>query len=1030
MSIDAAGNIYVADTGNNRIRKITPAGVVSTLAGSGSAAYADGTGASAAFNAPRGVSIDAAGNIYVADTSNNRIRKITPAGVVSTLAGSGRAAFADGTGASAAFSGPVGVAVDSAGNVYVGDLGNNRVRKVTSAGVVSTLAGSGGSAYADGTGASASFSSPAGVAMDSAGRVCVADSANHRIRRVTPGGAVCTLAGSQAGYSNTGSTRFNMPRAVAADAAGNVYIADAGNHRIRKMTPAGMVSTFAGSGTAGYVDGPGTTARFNSPRDVSVDASGNVYVADFDNHRIRKITPSGVVSTLAGSGVAGYADGVGTAASFNNPRGVAVDPFGNVYVGDPENHRIRKMTAEGVVSTFAGSRVAGYADGVGTAAVLNFPRCVAVDAVGTVYVSDSYNHRIRKITPSGVVSTFAGSGTAAHADGVGTSASFNDPIGISVDAFGNVFIADTANHRIRKITPSGVVSTLAGSGSSTYTEGVGVEASFSEPTGVTADPYGNVYVSDFLNHRIRQITSDGVVCTLAGSTSGYLDSTPAQLNTPSSSAMDLAGNVFVADTANHRIRKIGPTGLVSTLAGSGSAAYADGTGAAAAFSGPAGVSVDSAGNVFVADTGNHRIRKITSAGVVSTLAGSGSAAYADGTGAAAAFNAPRGVSVDASGNVFVADAGNHRIRKITSAGVVSTLAGSGSAAYADGTGTGASFSGPAGVSVDSAGNVFVADTGNHRIRKVTSAGVVSTLAGSGSAAYADGTGTAASFSGPAGVSVDSAGNVFVADTGNHRIRKVTSAGVVSTPAGSGSAAYSDGPGDRASFNTPVGVAVDSDGNVQVADSGNHRVRVLVIDVTPPQTRVSPVLGSAPVSRVWFSAETSVAIGAVDVGGVAAIWYRLDGGGWTQNAGELTPSGEGAHTLECYSVDMEGNRDATQTGYFGIDTVAPATTATGLSPTAGTPWRTGAWTFSLAATDGAGGAGVAATTYTVDAGAPQLYMGGPVAVAGEGTHTITYLSADAVGHVEATHTGYICIDSAAPTLSVSAPSGWRTSAPVR
>ena len=330
----------------------------------------------------------------------------------------------------------------------------------------------------------------------------------------TPGKSwvVSTFVGNGTEGYNTANAigigaQFRRPYAMAVDSADNVYVADYGNHCIRKITPEGVVSTFAGSRTAGFADTDtdnNVVAQFRNPTDVAVDSSGNLYVADYGNHRIRKIdTTTRDVTTLAGS-TRGYEEGTGTAAKFDKPFGVAVDSSGNVYVVDSNNHRIRKITSEGVVSTIAGNSWRGHHDATGTAAQFKGPFGVAVDSSGNLYVADAFNNRIRKITSEGVVSTLAGNSWWGHQDATGTAAQFKGPFGVAVDSSGNVYVADTGNHRIRKITSGGDVTTLAGS-TRGYKEGAGTAARFKAPTGVAVDSSGNVYVADNRSNRIRKI---------------------------------------------------------------------------------------------------------------------------------------------------------------------------------------------------------------------------------------------------------------------------------------------------------------------------------------------------------------------------------------------------------------------------------------------------------------------------------------------------------------------------------------------
>ena len=304
---------------------------------------------------------------------------------------------------------------------------------------------------------------------------------------------------------------FNNPTSVAVDRFGNIYVADAKNHSIRKITSDGQVTTFAGSGNPGDKDAKGTNAQFDLPFGVAVDAAGNVYVADRRNHKIRKITPDGEVTTLAGS-TQGYKEGSGSTAKFNDPYGVAADAAGNVYVADIDNHRIRKITSDGEVTTFAGS-TQGYKEGSGSTAKFYKPYGVALDAAGNVYVADTKNNKIRKISKNGMVTTIGGANT------------FNQPKGIAVDGAGNVYVGDTNDHMIRKISPDGNVSTVAGSAIEGFKNGIGEEAKFKKPEGLGIDGTGSLYVADVLNHKIRKIVQNTLIGTPASDDMGDHDVT-------------------------------------------------------------------------------------------------------------------------------------------------------------------------------------------------------------------------------------------------------------------------------------------------------------------------------------------------------------------------------------------------------------------------------------------------------------------------------------------------------------------------
>jgi len=1056
LAVDAAGYVYVADGNNNKIRKISPNGVVTTLAGSGAIGSKNSpTGTLATFYYPAAVAVDQTGNVYVVDQNNALIRKITPTGVVTTLAGGGPGTFADGTGTAASFYNPTAIIADNNGNLYVSDQYNNRIRKITSGGVVTTLAGSGAYAYADGTGSGASFYEPYGLAFDAAGNIMVADYQNNYLRKVTPAGVVTTVASltnptvmtaDAAGnlFISSSSTIFKLPLAgyalnmplppglsfdpstgnisgtpllaaaatnytvtgynisgsatatvniavtgaitippptimapnisyqspqsyqagtaittlsptntnggavpgvaygqtntlatlnyvtgIAMDASGNIYVNTGTNgNQVKKISPSGVVSVFAGTVAPGSANGTGTAASFNNPQGLAIDATGNLYVADANNNLIRKITPAGLVTTLAGNGIAGFTNGSAASASFSSPSGIAVDVFRNVYVADNGNSAIRVISPNGVVSTLAGGTY-GAANGTGTAAGFADVQGIVVDAAGNVYVADRSNELIRKITAAGVVTTFAGTGTNGAVNGTGTGASFYYPDGLTQDAAGNLYVADEYNYLIRRITPAGVVSTIAG-GASGYQDGTGASAGFNQPTYITNDGAGNLYVNDG-NSYVRKVSAVGYnitpvlpagltfdpttgniaglptlatttaanclvsayntggsnsatvsitvtgtatppatvaapaisytgpqtyttgtaitplspsntggavpatifgqVSTFAGSGATGRNDGPATIATfgqPGASVVDAFGNLYVFDQNNYLIRKISPSGIVSTFAGNGSYGNVNGTGTAASFSNVQALAIDASGNLYAADEGNQLIREITPAGVVTTLAGSGTATFANGTGVHASFYNPTGVAADASGNLYVVDQQNYLIRKIIiSTGAVSTYVGSGSyGSYGtdNGSGVNASFANPNSIAIDPSGNLYVTEAVNNDIRKITPAKVVTTFAGSGGAGANDGAGTAASFSAVNQITCDKVGNLYVVDVTNNLVRKITSAGVVSTLAGTSTPGFVNGVGIAASFNGMDGIAADASGNVYVSEMTNNVVR--------------------------------------------------------------------------------------------------------------------------------------------------------------------------------------------------------------
>jgi len=592
---DAAGNLFISDEGAG-IRKVSTKGIITTAIGTGDHGFnGDGGPATEArVFGPAGLVTDGIGDLFIADATDRRLRKVGPDGVITTLAGNSQfGSLDDGLVAS---TGPLvvaAIAADAAGDAYLADPVRNTVRKVTPDGIIHSVAGSGAFGFSGdgGPAASAALNTVRSLTVDQAGNLYIADSANNRIRRVDTAGVITTVAGDGTAAS-TGDggpateAGVDTPLDIAADGEGNIFVYDLSG-RIRKINAAGTITTFAGGGTSGFRgDGrPATEAQLLGPAAAVVDSVGNAYIADRDNNRVRRVASDGIITTYAGSGVAGFSGDGGRAvdAELSGPSGLAVDGQGNLYVSDYWNQRIRKVSPDGVITTVAGTGQVGFAGdgGPATAARFNGLWALAVDPSGNLFVSDSANQRIRRITPAGLITTVAGSGTQGFVkEGVpALDARFQYPRGVAADGHGNVFIADTGNGRIRKLSPDGIVRSVAGSGEQDPRLG---QNDGGPPPGdggpalaapldvaiysVSVDPAGNLFFPEGLGATVRKVSPDGVISTVAGS--GYKGfvgdggpATSAYMYFPDAVALDGAGNLLVveggdAQLGGNRVRKV------------------------------------------------------------------------------------------------------------------------------------------------------------------------------------------------------------------------------------------------------------------------------------------------------------------------------------------------------------------------------------------------------------------------------------------------------------------------------------------
>ena len=666
-------------------------------------------------------------------------------------------------------------------------------------------------------------------------------------------GDITTVAGNgrvgSAGGSNSLAvdSLLSKPQDISLDSVNNaLYIVDRGNYSVRKIDLAtGVLSTVAGDGITGFSgDGSLATAvHLSSPRAVSVDGSGNLFITDISrpspdatnpniiniSHRIRKVTKtSGLISTVAGSTIAAatadvrantvvtYGGDLGNAvnAQLSSPAGTAIDVTNNLlFIADNQNNIIRKVDlSTGIITTVAGTvpnpatknnSTAGFSGdgGLATAAQLHSPSDIAVDAAGNLFIADTGNHRIRKIAAvTGIITTIAGTDVYAEASS-GTAVT------------GNHYILDAAGNPIQKIDPSGTATAVTG----TSTLNAQKTAGTITLTGVTTT-----------------VVSVQKVDVFHGFSGDNGSAIYALINAPQGVSVDSTGNVFIADTHNQRIRKINTAGIMTTVAGNGTMAFGGdgGQAVAAQLNFPQDVEIDAAGNLYIADLGNHSIRKVDVNGIITSIAGKGTIPFGGDNGAAtvANLNYPDAAVRDGAGNLYIADTANNRIRKVDASGTISTVAGNGIVGNGgdNGTATTAQLNAPKGVVVDTAGNLFIADTQNHRIRKVDTNGIITTFAGNGSAGFSGdgGQATAAQLNFPQKVTIAN-NTLYIVDRNNQRVRAIDIAtGVISTFAGNGLRGLSgdNGLATAARLDFPQDVIADNAGHIFIADTLNHRVR--------------------------------------------------------------------------------------------------------------------------------------------------------------------------------------------------------------
>ena len=1107
-----------------------PNNFITTVAGNGSGSFSGDSGAAtgASLNSPCGVAFDNLGNLFIADTLNHRIRKVSTSGVISTVAGTGVSGYSGDGGAatSCKLNQPCGLALDASQSLYIADYFNNCIRKVDTNGVITTVAGNGSSGFAGDGGAAtnARLYYPAAVAFDVSGNLYIADHDNNRIRKVSTNGLITTIAGGGS-WSSSGdggpatNAAIDWPRGVALDASGNLFIAVGPNNRIRKVDTDGIITTVAGTGGYGYSGdgGMATNAMLRSPAGIAFDASGNLYLADSGNYRLRKVDPSGIITTVAGTGANGYSGdgGIATNANLGNLASVALDPAGRLYICDAGNHRIRKMLLSSVpsfvidkmtplnagdYSVVITSPYGSVTSQVATLSIV-FPPAVTIQPVSqfallgsspsmsatatgtgpfgyqwyfngtnllqgatsniltvtsasladsgtyTVVVTNnwasvtssvllnvgnppsiatqpasrtnnagtpaalsvapsgtgpfSYQWRLNGTNlPNNIITTVAGNGTSAFSGdgGAATNASLTSASGIALDACGNLYIADGSNHRIRRVDTKGIIMTVAGNGNGTFSGdgGAATNASLNHPSGVAVDPVGNLLIVDGYNHRIRKVDVSGIITTVAGTgTSGYFGDGSAAVDAclyyPLGAAYDLSGSFYISDKYNNRIRKVDASGIITTVAGNGSSGYSGDGGFAtnASLTSPAGAALDAAGNLYIADASNRRIRKVDTNGLITTVAGNGSSLYW-GEGVVATnngLNLPFAVTLDSIGNLYIAVVNDHRILKVDTYGLISTLAGNGTTSYSGdgGAATNAGLRYPDGLGMDLPGNLYVADDMHSVIRKIALAGYPSLSISN--VAFKDNGDYSVVVSSPYGSVTSQVATLSVAFPPVVTIQPLSQLATVgSSPSISASATGAEPFGYQWYFNG-TNLLQNATSNVltfpsaSVADSGTYTVvvsnvwasttsQIAVLNVAaPPSIAIQPAsrtniagtlanlsvtpAGTGPFTYQWRLNGTNLADNIITtVAGNHTYGFSGDGGAAT-NASLKTPSAVALDAAGILYIADQNNQRIRKVDTSGIITTVAGSGSSGFSGDGGAATNASFWYPMGVALDSAG-----------------------------------------------------------------------------